>query len=444
MKLGNLAVIVGAGVGGLSAAAALAPSFDRVIILDRDILPTGPSPRMGVGQGVHTHQLLKAGEDSLEALLPGIRASLIAIGAVKMRVGADIKMVDAGGVLPACDAGFDTLALSRPALEAVLRAAVAELPNVEIRTEVGVKRFVVVDGVCVGVEGEDGMELRADLMVDASGMNAPLAEQLFEEGHARFEREVLKINVAYTTGRFRRSEPFRGERKGFFLLPAPPSVCFGLMLPIEDDQWIVSLGGRGSQIPPRDLTAFRDYARRLAEPDIWDRIKNAEPVGELRTFRKVFSTRRRFDIASKWPNRLLVIGDAMSNVNPTYGQGMTVAAKEAEALASMLRMRRVSGEALNGLTPAYFHAAAEIAQRAWSLAANSDYNYPETEGERPATFAASRQRAGILRRLAQEDDAFRIVRYRLGHMVDTEKALAEGPLAARLFEALQDHSRVNA
>jgi len=46
-------------MGGLAAAAALAKHFERVLIVDKDPLPTGPEPRPGVGQGHHVHNLLR-------------------------------------------------------------------------------------------------------------------------------------------------------------------------------------------------------------------------------------------------------------------------------------------------------------------------------------------------------------------------------------------------
>jgi len=48
--LGKRAVIVGAGLGGLSAAGVLSDYFDEVRILDRDELPDGTIPRPGVPQ----------------------------------------------------------------------------------------------------------------------------------------------------------------------------------------------------------------------------------------------------------------------------------------------------------------------------------------------------------------------------------------------------------
>jgi flavin-dependent dehydrogenase len=41
------AVVIGAGMGGLAAAKAVAPYFNKVSVLDRDALPEGPDVRPG-------------------------------------------------------------------------------------------------------------------------------------------------------------------------------------------------------------------------------------------------------------------------------------------------------------------------------------------------------------------------------------------------------------
>jgi 2-polyprenyl-6-methoxyphenol hydroxylase-like FAD-dependent oxidoreductase len=66
------AIVIGAGMGGLAAAKAVAPHFERVIVFDRDALPDIRSPRAGTPQARHTHGLLPGGQRALERLFPGI------------------------------------------------------------------------------------------------------------------------------------------------------------------------------------------------------------------------------------------------------------------------------------------------------------------------------------------------------------------------------------
>ena len=73
-------VVIGAGIGGLLAAAAVAGCYQKVIVLDRDRLPDGPALRKGAPQGAHVHGVLASGQTALEALLPGVIDDVFAAG----------------------------------------------------------------------------------------------------------------------------------------------------------------------------------------------------------------------------------------------------------------------------------------------------------------------------------------------------------------------------
>ena len=59
--VGKQAVVVGAGMGGLAAAGALAEHFERVVVLERDTLPSDAVHRAGTPQSRHIHALLAGG-----------------------------------------------------------------------------------------------------------------------------------------------------------------------------------------------------------------------------------------------------------------------------------------------------------------------------------------------------------------------------------------------
>ncbi len=67
---------------------------------------------------------------------------------------------------------------------------------------------------------------------------------------------MVKINVAYSTVRFQKPEGWKGDRRGVFVLPPPPGNQFALLLPIEDDQWTISLGVQGDMALPRNHEEF--------------------------------------------------------------------------------------------------------------------------------------------------------------------------------------------
>ncbi len=64
---GQRAVVIGAGIGGLSAAGALSSAFQEVVILERDVLPASIMSRAGVPQDRHPHLLLAGGLQALDS-----------------------------------------------------------------------------------------------------------------------------------------------------------------------------------------------------------------------------------------------------------------------------------------------------------------------------------------------------------------------------------------
>jgi 2-polyprenyl-6-methoxyphenol hydroxylase-like FAD-dependent oxidoreductase len=74
----------------------------------------------------------------------------------------------------------------------------------------------------------------------------------------------------------------------------------------------------------------------LNHPEISRWIERSNFVGKPKLWRNLSNVRRHFGYMDRWPRGLLVLGDALCAFNPVYGQGMTVGAIEAEALAETL------------------------------------------------------------------------------------------------------------
>jgi 2-polyprenyl-6-methoxyphenol hydroxylase-like FAD-dependent oxidoreductase len=352
---------------------------------------------------------------------------------VRLRAGRDMTTMDFMGVLPFVDAGFDMQVLSRPRYEATLRAKVLALANVEFLEDAAVERLAIEKGRCAGVEMTDGETISADFVVDCTGMNGPLVNRLAADGEAVFEAEEVKINVSYTSAMFERPARYRGEAQGFYILPGAPNPSFSIVLPVEEDRWMVSLGTRGATTVPRDLAGYLGFAEALPKSFIFERLKDATPLTDIKTFRKTFVTRRQFATASRWPTRLACLGDAMTSFNPTFGQGMTVAAMQAAALARTLAAR----DTLDGVAADFFPVAEAIAGQAWGMAISTDYTYAETEGPRPADFAQSSGFSRMLRALAEKDLDLLAVRHRIGHMLETGMVLRQSPWSEKIAAAMQ-------
>ena len=76
---------------------------------------------------------------------------------------------------------------------------------------------------------------------------------------------------------------------------APQRGHGGLMLPLEGNCWILTLGGRHADKPPRDGDGFLAYAQQLRTPTIYNAIKQAKRVNEIARFGFKICHRGDFD-----------------------------------------------------------------------------------------------------------------------------------------------------
>lgn len=394
------AVIAGAGIAGLAAAAALAPHFEDVVLFEKDDLRDDGGFRSGASQSAHVHSLLVGGEQSFDRLLPGIRGDFLKAGAVIARVGLDYRIFEFGAWRVVRDLGATLACLSRPAYEAAIRARVAALENVRIETVTRVARVIIRGDEARGVEvlrhaGARTFE-EADFVVDARGRAAPLIKDLAAAERPTPTNERIAIAMNYATGVF---EP-GVDAAVLACAPTPPDRRYGLLFPIENGRFVVTLGGRGDLHPPSDEKGFIDFARALAAPELGERIGAARIAGPVRAYRKPSADWRRFDLLEQFPRRLAPIGDTIASYNPVYGQGMSVAARQALALASAIAANGSGGEPF-----AYLREAAAATRDAWLSASLVDFGHAETEGVRPPDLRLQQAYRFGLRWLADEDEA---------------------------------------
>ena len=133
--LGKHAIVIGASVGGLLAARALADYYDEVTVLERDDLPDANEPRKGVPQGRHAHGLLARGREVLEQLFPGFSEEMVGQGAMFGDVVDEVLWFNHGVYLNNVPSGLQGLLISRPMLENGVRRRVLQLPNVRLRLQ---------------------------------------------------------------------------------------------------------------------------------------------------------------------------------------------------------------------------------------------------------------------------------------------------------------------
>lgn len=85
--------------------------------------------------------------------------------------------------------------------------------------------------------------------------------------------------LGYASRRYRIPEDFAADWRMLVLPPAPPSKRGGVIFPIENGQWLVTLGGYARDYPPTDdEAAFMAFAKDLRSPLLHQAIQNAEPL----------------------------------------------------------------------------------------------------------------------------------------------------------------------
>jgi 2-polyprenyl-6-methoxyphenol hydroxylase-like FAD-dependent oxidoreductase len=124
-RIGEHAVVIGASMGGLLAARALADFYTTVTLLERDAFPVSDIPRKGVPQGRHAHGLLARGRSVIERFFPGWTDEVVASGGVCGDIVNDVSWFGHGVCLKTGPSRMIGLLASRPVLEGHVRSQVA-------------------------------------------------------------------------------------------------------------------------------------------------------------------------------------------------------------------------------------------------------------------------------------------------------------------------------
>lgn len=376
-------VVLGAGLAGLATALALAPHVRAVTIVDRDRLHDRPEPRQGVPQGRHVHVLLDRGSDALERLAPGLRGDLVAAGAPVADWGAVGRFTFGGHRLARAPSGRDSVSPSRPLLEHHLRRRVVTHPDVTILDGCTAVAPIVsgdagrVTGVRVRSARDGAVEqaLATDLVVDCTGRATRMPTWLRDLGYHPPSTDELRVDVRYASCHYRLGQDDLDGDLALICGPTPDAPRGGSMLRIEGDRWIVTLAGVGEG-PPTDPEGFQSYAARLVDPDLHEALRKGEPLDEPTPYRFPTPVRRRYERLRHLPAGLLGLGDAACSFNPVYGQGMSVAAMEAERLGELVADRGLPSPRT------WFRELARIVEGPWDLAIGSDLGLPQVEGHR--------------------------------------------------------------
>lgn len=383
------AIVVGGSLAGLWTARVLADHFRSVLVLERDHLPDGASSRAGVPQDRHVHVLLQRGATIMGWLFPGIEKELLAAGAQRVDLMRDGRGRIRGRWTQRYASDKITYACSRILLESTLRQRVAALPNVELRGGGTVQGLVAISGRVTGVQvhGKDTQKESveaADFVVDASGRTSKAPDWLTALGYAKPDETVIDARLGYAGRRYRiPPDPDRDWSMMLIGQEPPHQPRSGLIYSEEDNVWMVMLAGIMGDYPPTDEDGFNAFAATI-DPDFYAALQQAEPMGGIIGYRRTENRFCHYEKLERWPDRFVVIGDAVCGFNPVYGQGMTVSAMAAENLGQVLAQ---AGGQWDGVAQRFQRGYPKIVEPAWLLATSADLEWigrtgPASMGDR--------------------------------------------------------------
>ncbi|WP_425588069.1 FAD-dependent oxidoreductase [Streptomyces prasinosporus] len=435
----NRAVVLGGSMAGLLAARVLSDVFEEVVLVDRDRLLDVSEPRRGVPHGRHAHGLVARGQQILEEHFPGLTDDLAAAGAEPGDFGHACHWYFNGRRIAPADTGLVSVPAGRPVLEAQVRRRVQQIARVRFLEEhdvlglrtTGDRSRVTGARIQARRAGGSPEELAADLVVDTTGRGSRTPVWLEELGYARPEEERVEIDLAYTTRHYRIDRDPLGDAQAIIPAATPEHPRGGLFyrLPGDGDIYELSLTGILGDHPPTDPEGFDAFMRSLPVPHLYEAVAGAEPVDDPVKFRYPASVWRHYERLRRFPDGLLVMGDAVCSFNPVYAQGMTVA-----ALQSLVLRRHLEHGRRPRPTAFFKDVAAQIAAP-WELAAGSDLGYEGVVGRRTPKVRMANAYVARLQAAAEHDPELSAAFIRVAGLVDPPQALMRPRLLLRVLRA---------
>lgn len=426
------AVVVGAGLAGLLAARVLADRFRKVVVVERGPLPEDPIPRRGVPQGNHIHALLRAGRSTIEDLFPGYSEQLLSAGAVRLDMNSDLRHFENGDFVADGPSKLPNYYATRPLIEHTLRNRVVDLDQVEIRSNCQFVEYTTdedvsaVTGIIIRDAQGDRVDLPADVVVDATGRTSKTPRWLDHNGFTSPPVDEVEIDVAYSTVVCNRPPD---DQRALVVVPTE-SVNRGVgVFPVENGRWLMTYFGMADDQPPTDPDELREYSSSLPGPDPIAYL-DTQPLFSEGIDHYLFPSnlRRRYEELTRFPDGLLVVGDAIASFNPIYGQGMSVAALEA-----LLLHHSLTSDHPGSLAHHFFERVEQVVSVAWLMAVGADFSYPHTTGPKPRGTEFFNWYVDRLTTKAHSDGSLRETYYRVINMEYPPTALFRPRTVWRAF-----------
>jgi 2-polyprenyl-6-methoxyphenol hydroxylase-like FAD-dependent oxidoreductase len=342
-------IVLGGGVCGLAAAMLLARDGHDVTVLEQDREPVPGTlddackawGRDGVVQFRQPHLLQPRGRAVLDEELPDVVGRLAGAGAVRFDWLSVMPPAIADRAPRPGDERFVTLTARRPVLEHVLARAAADEPGVDVRRGVAVASLTSrrMDGVphVRGVRTAAGEELRADLVVDASGRRSRLTRWLADTGAQPIVEEAEVSGFLYYTRFFRAADG--GSVPEFRAGPLTAFESFSLLtIPADNATWSITFYMHAGDRPLKALRFAHHWPAVLAACPRHAHWLDGEPISDVLPMGGVTDRYRRLAPGGRAvATGVAAIADAWACTNPSGGRGIALGLVHARVLRDVVR-----------------------------------------------------------------------------------------------------------
>lgn len=321
--------VVGAGIGGLTAAIGLARSGHDVTVVERDDTPMPADvegafawDRRGAPQVRHTHGFPALIRYVLRERFSDVLDALRTAGVGEVSIVPEAVTPDYPGYAEIAE-DLQVLSARRTTLEWVLRRCAAAEKAVSIETGAAVESL------------DDPRCAHADVVVAATGRRDAVPRWFAARGVTIAEDEHPTGTIYLS--RFYRADDdapmgYRGGRRagiGLVLAGADNSTYSAtLAIPADDAEL------RSHLLDPERFEATLPLFREMA-PVV---ARQGTPITEVQTMGGLVNRRRRFtdDNGEPLTPGFFAIGDAHTCTNPVYGRGSSLAVLQATLVVDAL------------------------------------------------------------------------------------------------------------
>ena len=446
-------IVLGAGVCGLAAGMLLRRDGHEVTVLERD---AGGVPgsideawelwaRNGVAQFRQPHYLHPRVRIVLEDTLPDVATALEAAGSARFSLLELMPPGIADRSPRDGDERFETITARRPVFEHVLVQAARAEPGLELRHNVAVRELLATDYEGTphvrGVRTEAGEELRADLVVDATGRRSLLPRWLEAAGAAPVYEEREDSGFIYYTRFFRSRNGAVPEFRG--PLHMPVGTISLLVLPSDNSTWSVTVFVSAGDRPLKQLRVPELWTAVVAACPLHAHWLDGEPITEIRAMGGIVDRYRRFVHAGRpLATGIAAVGDAWACSNPSAGRGISFGLLGVQRLCDVVREHlddpvqfAQAWDAVTEaeLTPWYRETVEEDRDRFAEIEALRNGSPPEQ-----SPGSSSRLRRALLATMARDPDLFRTFLAARCCLTPLQEAFADQDFAARITELARD------